>query len=326
MSHRLHCAHIAANRTNARRRPGRSAALAAALAGLLLAGRAQAAADIPIPNASFENPTTFFAYPDADTWDESGPVGEDPQLPGVSDTLDTGVFFNSPFLEGGVPSPYYIANSDGNQIGFIGAADASTIAFFQVLPTRYETGARYTLNLLVGESFFFPPLTYNPNDPNPPPSPPPALLAVSLFYVDSSGARSIVAERIVSAAEMPSGADKGVLLVDVGTTGAPVASGDAWRGAPIGILIRPVLGLAGVWNVDHARLAAACSVETAGDVDLDADVDLADQQAFARCFSGPGATTRPEACQPCEFERLDADFDGDVDLYDQAVAARLTGV
>ncbi|MCB9867464.1 MAG: hypothetical protein H6816_12630 [Phycisphaerales bacterium] len=303
---------------------GRLALLAAVLAWGGLAAPAPAA-DIVIPNASFEGPQTFFAYPEADAWDESGPVGEDPQLPGVVDTLDTGVFFNSPVLEGGAPSPYYITNGDGAQIGFIGADDASTIAFFQQLDVAYEVGGTYTLNLLVGESFFFPPLTYNPNDPNPPANPDPALLAVSLYYLGTNGAAVTVAERIVSADEMPGPPNQGVLLVDVGTTGAPVTAGDPWAGAPIGVMIRPLDGLAGVWNVDLARLSVSCSTGATGDADLDGDVDLTDYVALTQCLAGPGTTAPPDGCPPCAFARLDTDADGDVDLHDAASLARTLG-
>jgi hypothetical protein len=273
---------------------------------------------IEIPNGSFENPATVFAFPDADEWDETGPVGEDPQLPGVVDTLDTGVFFNSPVDGEGQPSPFFIPNGDGLQIGFIGADDASTIAFFQELPEVYEVGGTYTVNLLVGESFFFPPLTFNPNDPNPPPDPDPALLELSLYYTSGSGDKIVVTDRIVSAEEMPDGPSAGLLLVDVATTGMSVQASDAWAGAPIGVMIRPVLGLSGVWNVDHARLAVTCATGTPGDADLDGDVDLADHAALAGCLTGPQNTDRPTGCPPCAYARLDADGDDDIDLRDFA--------
>ena len=273
---------------------------------------------ITIPNASFESPVTVFAFPDADEWDETGPVGESPQLPGVIDTLDTGVFFNSPVDENGLPSPFFITNGDGMQIAFIGADDASTIAFFQQLDATYEVGGTYTLNLLVGESFFFPPLTYNPNDP-PPPDPDPALLEVSLYYADTNGAKITIAQHIVSTDELPDGPNNGVLLLDVSTTGATVQAADAWSSVPIGVMIRPVLGLSGVWNLDYARLEVNCTTGIIGDADFDGDVDSADHAAFTRCMTGPQSGVRPASCQPCEFARLDANGDNDLDLRDYAV-------
>ncbi|MCB9849118.1 MAG: hypothetical protein H6817_00265 [Phycisphaerales bacterium] len=283
----------------------------------LLATPTWAVTAIDVPNASFENPQTFFVWPDADDWDETGPVGEDPLLPGVVDTIDTGVFFNSPVDEGGQPSPFYITNADGFQLAFISADDASTIAFFQELETPYEVGGTYTVELLVGEGYFFPPLSYNPNDP-PPPNPPPAVLELSLYYADTNGAQIVIADRIISADEMPGPPNEGTLLLNVGTTGEAIASLDAWAGRPIGVLVRPVLGLSGNWNIDLARVSVSCDIGIPGDADFDGDVDLADHDAFVRCVTGPNGSSRPAECAPCEYERLDADSDGDVDLRDYA--------
>lgn len=298
--------------------------LRAWVCALLVAGSAAAARaefEIAIPNASFEAPLMPPFWPDAEDWEETGPVREDPQLPGVVDTVDTGVFFNSPVDGEGNPLPFYIVNADGNQLGFIFADDASTIAFFQQLATPFEAGGTYTVNLLVGESYFFPPLTYNPSDPDPPVNPDPALLSLSLYYVDSGGERVVVSERVISAAEMAGPPNKGTLLVDVGTTGAPVQITDPWVGAPIGVMIRPVQGLAGVWNVDHARLSVDCAVGAPGDTDLDGDVDMADFAGFDACHSGPGGTQPGGQCPPCRYARLDCDADGDVDLRDFAALA-----
>jgi hypothetical protein len=101
-----------------------------------------------------------------------------------------------------------------------------------------------------------------------------------------------------------------------------VLAADAWAGAPIGVMIRPVLGLSGVWNVDHARLTVTCALGAPGDVDLDGDVDSVDYATFERCLNGPGGIERPPGCYPCAFERLDADHDGDLDLGDFAAFAR----
>ena len=48
-----------------------------------------------------------------------------------------------------------------------------------------------------------------------------------------------------------------------------------------------------------------------GDLDEDGDVDLADFSEFQRCFTGPGASTLPDDCEPA-----DLDNDGDVDVPD----------
>lgn len=293
-----------------------------ALGFLTLAGTSSLAqVDIPVPNHSFESPGTFFAYPDANVWEESGPVGENPQLPGVVDTLDTGVFFNSPVDQTGQPSPFFIRNADGTQLGFIAAPNDADIAFFQQLDVPFEMGAAYALRVDVGESYFFPPLTYNPNDP-PPPDPTPALLAVRLYYEDPLIRKVAVAERVVSASELPKGADAGVLLVEFSAITGFSEATDPWPGEPIGIEVRPLDGLAGVWNVDNVRLSVDCGPGgPAGDANVDGAVDAADFAALALCLTGPQGETRPTGCPPCAFQRLDANGDGDLDLFDFAEMA-----
>lgn len=288
----------------------------------LAASPALGQVDIPVPNHSFEAPTTLFAWPDADVWEESGPLSEDPQLPGIRDTLDTGLFFNSPVDENGDPSPFFISNADGGQLGFIFAADDDDIAFFQQLNVPFEAGAAYTLKVDVGESFFFPPLTYNPNDPNPPPDPDPALLALRLYYKDALMQKVTLAERLVSADELPKGFDAGVLLAEFAAiTGFSVPT-DAWPGQPIGVEIRPFDGLSGVWNLDNVRLAVDCGPGgLAGDANVDGSIDLLDHSAFAACITGPRGVSRPAACPPCAFKRLDSEGDGDLDLLDFAELA-----
>ncbi len=284
---------------------------------------------IPVPNHSFEMPGTFFAFPDADIWEETGPVGSDPRLPGVVDTLDTGVFFNSPVDQEGLPSVFFITNADGIQLAFLGALDNADIAFFQQLADPYESNASYTLRVDVGESFFFPPLTFNPNDPNPPPNPDPALLSLRLFYEDDAMQKVTLAERVVSADELPNGADAGVLLVEFSaisptTTSFPIV--DPAVGNSIGIDIRPSVGLSGVWNLDNVRVEVTCNpVSPADDADVDGDVDLDDYAMFSECVSGAQDMTRPTNCPPCAFDRLDGDHDGDVDLHDYGRFAVMFG-
>lgn len=298
--------------------------LAAAFASpIAIASPAWAQVDLTVANPSFEAPQTFFAYPDAEEWEETGPVSEDPQLPGVKDTLDTGVFFNSPVDGEGNPSPFFVTNADGNQLGFIFAKDDDDIAFFQQLADPYEVGAAYTFNLLVGESFFFPPLTYNPNKPDPPPDPDPALIAIRLYYVDKTMQHVVIGERIVSADEMPDGPDSGVLLVNMAATTGFAQPADPWVGEPIGIEIRPVDGLSGVWNLDLARVSVDCGpLGAPGDANLDGQITIDDHAALIACLTGPGESGRPGGCPPCAFSRLDTDGDGNLDLRDFAAMAR----
>lgn len=263
--------------------------------------------DVAILNHSFESPQTTFAFPDATDWDETGPISEDPQLPGVMDTLDTGVFFNSPVDGKGAPSPFFIPNADGMQLGFIGAIDNTDVAFFQQLTATYEVGATYTLLLDVGTSSFLPPRILSSNDP--------PLLALRLYYDESPVSRVVMAERLISLDEMPENTN---LIEFATTTGILDASTNA-IGENIGIEIRPFAGEFGNWNIDNARLSADCGTGIAiGDVDADGDVDLVDYETVANCVTGPQNGPAPAGCPPCAFLRSDSDADGDVDLHDVA--------
>lgn len=53
-----------------------------------------------------------------------------------------------------------------------------------------------------------------------------------------------------------------------------------------------------------------------GDMDGDADVDLADLAVFVGCLAGPGVPEPPPGCAPEAFARADTDYDSDVDLAD----------
>lgn len=277
-------------------------------AGLWLTSPAYAAVDIAIFNPSFESPQTTFAFPDATDWDETGPISEDPQLPGVIDTLDTGVFFNSPVDAEGMPSPFFIPNADGMQLGFIGAVDNTDIAFFQELDAPYEVGAKYTLLLDVGTSSFLPPRIFSSSDP--------PLLAVRLYYDESPSSRIVVAQRLVSLDEMPENTN---LIEFATTTGFLDVSTNA-IGENIGVEIRPFAGEFGNWNLDNTRLSADCGTGVAfGDVDADGDVDLTDYAVVAECMTGPQNGPAPASCPPCAFERSDSDADDDVDLRDIAI-------
>lgn len=286
---------------------------------VLAVSPALAQTNIPVPNHSFESPFTKFAWPDADVWEESGPVSEDPQLPGIMETLDTGVFINSPVDGNGDPSPFFISNGDGNQIGFISANDAVDIAFFQQLGIPFEVGGAYTLQVDVGESIFFPPLTFNPNDPEPPNNPDPALLAIRLYYEDDGMIKQTVAIRLVATDELPGGADTGVLLAAFVASLGTTVVGDARLDRPIGIEIRPIDGLSGVWNVDNVRLVVDCGAGGgSGDTNLDGFLDDVDSARLAPCMNGPQGGSLPDGCPPCAFDRLDGDHDGDLDLLDVA--------
>jgi len=67
-----------------------------------------------------------------------------------------------------------------------------------------------------------------------------------------------------------------------------------------------------------ANMAGFITVVFPGDIDADADVDLADHAIQADCLSGPDSDVLAEFCSAKEFELSDIDQDGDVDLEDIA--------
>lgn len=267
---------------------------------------------IEVPNFSFEAPMTSFATGDADIWQETGP--------GVL-TLDTGVFYNNPVDSSGEPSESFIVNATGEQLGFMSSIDGENIAFFQLLDATYHAGASYELRVDVGESLTMPPLTFNPNDPNPPPDPDPALLGLRLFYVPAGGGRATLSQRVVSTDVMPRGEDFGILLLDLGTSTGPLPADSPALGLAVGVQIYPILGVSGYWTLDNVRVSFDCLGESPfGDADGDGLVDLRDAAALQNCFTGIGGE-RPARCAFCTADRLDSDADADIDLDDVAAFA-----
>ena len=62
--------------------------------------------------------------------------------------------------------------------------------------------------------------------------------------------------------------------------------------------------------------AEDCVPFRVGDLDGDADVDLADYLILCTCLAGPEETNPPDGCGATEFTNADLEEDGDVDLAD----------
>jgi WD40 repeat protein len=81
---------------------------------------------------------------------------------------------------------------------------------------------------------------------------------------------------------------------------------------------------------DAAVVRASNPFNLPGDLDVDADVDLADYERFAACLGGPGESVAPAGCDPADFPFADLDQDGDTDLADfaaftQSFAEKVSG-
>ena len=97
------------------------------------------------------------------------------------------------------------------------------------------------------------------------------------------------------------------IAIDTSTTGLKVGTLTIYSNAPD----QPVREVFLIGTVVHVL----------GDVDLDGDVDLADQAVFVDCQAGPNVGTPPPGdCTQDQFDLLDSDLDpdGDVDLEDYA--------
>ena len=69
---------------------------------------------------------------------------------------------------------------------------------------------------------------------------------------------------------------------------------------------------------------ASCFTRS-GDMDGDGGVAAADHGVFAGCIGGPGNSTPPDFCDPCDFSNADLDADSDVDLNDFALFTPVFG-
>lgn len=116
--------------------------------------------------------------------------------------------------------------------------------------------------------------------------------------------------------------------------GAPatqVGHGGSRAGYATAFVLRPeanravcVLANADVSTVAISDLAKTIlddfeAAASAGDLDLDGDIDYDDFLIFTGCVSGPDVTTPPPGCDPVVFDRADLDCDRDVDTHDVSV-------
>ncbi len=215
--------------------PIRIPGLVGLAASVLLASVGQAAA-IPVPNGSFEMPSTGFVSPLVDIWQKTPtPSWFDPALTGgVEWGQLSGVFANTAPGSGS-----HIENLDGNQALYVFALPGAGLT--QVLSTSFEAGMAYELNVaLVGGGGGMPEGT---------------AFQLGLFYMDGLNPVSIGATTVLhSASAFPTYA----LVVDYSLTVPTVEASDPWAGQPIGIQVVSASGAGvGYWNVDNVRLSAA---------------------------------------------------------------------
>lgn len=217
-------------------------------AAMLVFASVLSAANIVVPNGSFETPPTTLATNRIDSWqDNPKPDWWDERLYGPWDLL-TGVFTNVPG-SAGVP----IDNMDGGQAAFLFASpgvgffqDYNSVDWADTTPTHefnatYRAGKAYrlTVALIGGGGNMREGVT----------------LALALYYRDASSNMVVVSMTNVthSVALFPSLTH----FVDIPVSTPVVKASDAWANQNVGIAlvstVDPLLQ-GGYWDVDHVRL------------------------------------------------------------------------
>jgi hypothetical protein len=207
------------------------------------------AANLHVPNFSFELPATPFADPRIDSWQKAPqPATFDTNIFGPWDNL-AGVFLNPAST-----NTDHIDNCDGSQLAYLFSypqvaifQDYNSMDWSNGPPThafnaRFEAGKSYTLT--VG-------LTSSSQEP----LTPGATMQLALYYRDGSNNMATVAATTVTY-------DTNVFtnlthLLDFQVNVPTVRTTDPWAGQNIGIqfesTVAPAL-LGGVWDLDNVRL------------------------------------------------------------------------
>jgi hypothetical protein len=208
------------------------------------------AAVIPVPNASFESPTTFYATPDFDSWQKTPKPDWYVEEGGFYWSYHLGVFKNTV-----ASSTNHIDNCDGNQALWLFAVpevtlfqDYDSVDWNDASPThafdaRYEVGKSYRLTVAVigtGGGMLEG-----------------ATLELSLYYRDAASNRTPVA--VTSLTNTPSVFSNNTHFIDCVVDVPVVTADDAWADQNIGIQFRSTVSpelQGGYWDLDHARLVS----------------------------------------------------------------------
>lgn len=202
------------------------------------------AAQLAVPNASFELPVTDFADPFLDAWEKTPKPFWYDESGGFLWMQLTGVFKGLPEEE-----PEHIVNLDGDQALFLFAVPEVGIfqdqAVSEAFDVRFEVGQAYrlTVGAIGGLGNMQEGVT----------------LSIGLYYRDDAGDRVTIRQTTVEhdvAVFLPEGPRR---FVDFSVTVPPVAAEDPWAGRHVGIeflsTVRPDLA-GGYWDLDNVRLEA----------------------------------------------------------------------
>ena len=209
------------------------------------------AAIIPVPNGSFESPTTAFVDLNIDLWQKSPKPGWYVEAGGFLWTQLTGTFKNTP------PGNYdHIDNCDGDQAIWLFAVpeaglfqDYDSVDWNDAAPShqfdaRFEVGKTYRLTVGViagggGMSNL-------------------ASAEISLYYRDAASNRvTVAAAGITNTSTVFSNRTQ---FVDYSVEARSVRPGDPWANRSIGLQLRSTVGIelqGGYWDFDNVRLSSA---------------------------------------------------------------------
>lgn len=215
---------------------------------LLWAAFGAAAAQLYVPNGSFESPTTTFADPRMDAWQKTPkPMWfvEDPH-----DPLRQWSNLSGQFLNVGTNDPAYIANLHGRQAAFLFALPE--VGIFQELrwpaqgdvpagDVRYQPGRAYRLKLgVIGGGGA---MTNG------------VPLRMALYYLDAASNRVPVASLTIT--NTPETFSNFNHFLEFSVVTPKVTAQDPWARRVIGLEILSLAGfdnMGGYWDLDHVRV------------------------------------------------------------------------
>jgi hypothetical protein len=199
---------------------------------------------IPVPNGSFESPTTTYASPFMDSWQKSAkPDWYDEQSGAFLWSQLTGEFKNQP-----PNTPSYIDNCDGAQGAWMFVIPEVGIFQDYDFPTNhafnatYEVGKSYDLalgiigtggNMMVGATF-----------------------ELSLYYRDNASNMTVLAATSVT--NLPTVFSNNTHFIVFHATSTYVRASDPWAGQHIGVRLLSTITdtnlEGGYWDMDNVRL------------------------------------------------------------------------
>ncbi len=224
-----------------------SAALVAGCKGTLCAQSA-----IPIPNGSFEGPSTTFVNTNIDSWQKTPQPADYHASSGYQWYQLAGVFDNT-----APDQPDHIYNLDGDQAAYV-FADPK-VGLFQDYNSFGDdstaTSHEFNATFAVGQSFTLT-VGVNGGGGNMTEG---AQLLIALYYRDGQGNMVTVAGTDV--VYTPAAFPVHTLMYDYQATTSLVQASDPWAGQNIGILIYSdspdAIVPGGYWDVDNVRLYSA---------------------------------------------------------------------